>query len=209
MCEKGYDAERGTFTQYYGSTELDAAVLLIPEVGFLPPDDPRVVSTVETIQRELMSDGLVLRYTQHPPRLADRAGRRRRPDRRRGSVPGLQLLAGERAALIGRYDDAVALFEQLLALRNDVGLLAEEYDPRYWRQVGNFPQAFSHMPLIQSALNLEDHAGQHRRGGPPGAAGSLNFSAREQAPGQLGQVRAPRQDRRQRPGQAREMPHLC
>ena len=98
VCDKGYDAKRGTFTQYYGSTELDAAVLLIPEVGSCPPDDPRVVSTVETIQRELIKDGLVLRYTQRQSSSAGRPGRRGRPDRRRGSVPGLQLLARERAA---------------------------------------------------------------------------------------------------------------
>ena len=163
VCEKGYDAKRGTFTQYYGSSELDASVLLIPEVGFLPPDDPRVVSTVETIEKELTSDGLVLRYTQSAP--AD-------PEAQT-NVDGLTGSEGAFLAcsfwlvnalhLIGRYDDAAALFERLLTMRNDVGLLSEEYDPRYHRQVGNFPQAFSHMPLIQSALNLEQHAGHHCR----------------------------------------------
>jgi GH15 family glucan-1,4-alpha-glucosidase len=161
VCEKGYDSKRGTFTQYYGSTELDAAVLLIPEVGFLPPDDERVVSTVETLQRELMNGGLMLRYTQTASPSSQAA------------VDG--LTGGEGAFLacsfwlanalhmIGRLDEAEKLFERLLSLRNDVGLLAEEYDPRYGRQVGNFPQAFSHMPLIQTALNLEDHAGHHCR----------------------------------------------
>jgi GH15 family glucan-1,4-alpha-glucosidase len=163
VCEQGYDAKRGTFTQYYGSAELDAAVLLIPEVGFLPPSDPRVVSTVETIQRELMSGGLVLRYTQPPA-----AGPASPTE-----VDGLS--GGEGAFLacsfwlvnalhmIGRYDEAEKLFDRLLSLRNDLGLLSEEYDPRYARLVGNFPQAFSHMPLIQSALNLEEHAGHHCR----------------------------------------------
>ena len=173
VCEQGYDARRGTFTQYYGSTELDAAVLLIPEVGFLPPDDPRVVSTVEAIQRELVSGGLVLRYTQP----AARAG-----------GEGVDGLTGSEGAflacsfwlvnalhLIGRPDDAVQLFERLLSMRNDVGLLSEEYDPRYGRQVGNFPQAFSHVPLIQSALNLAEHAGHHRR--RPGAAKIAGESA--------------------------------
>jgi GH15 family glucan-1,4-alpha-glucosidase len=163
VCDKGYDAKRGTFTQYYGSAELDASVLLIPEVGFLPPDDPRVVSTVETIEKELTSDGLVLRYTQPPA--ADQEAQT--------NVDGLTGSEGAFLAcsfwlvnalhLIGRYDDADALFERLLSMRNDVGLLSEEYDPRYHRQVGNFPQAFSHMPLIQSALNLEQHAGHHCR----------------------------------------------
>jgi GH15 family glucan-1,4-alpha-glucosidase len=163
VCDKGYDAKRGTFTQYYGSAELDASVLLIPEVGFLPPDDPRVVSTVETIEKELTSDGLVLRYTQPPA--ADQEAQT--------NVDGLTGSEGAFLAcsfwlvnalhLTGRYDDADALFERLLSMRNDVGLLSEEYDPRYHRQVGNFPQAFSHMPLIQSALNLEQHAGHHCR----------------------------------------------
>jgi GH15 family glucan-1,4-alpha-glucosidase len=163
VCDQGYDAKRGTFTQYYGSTELDAAVLLIPEVGFLPPDDRRVLSTVRTIQRELVRDGLVLRYSQ--PAAAATGGQ--------ADVDGLQ--GGEGAFLacsfwlvnalhmIGEYDEAVELFERLLALRNDVGLLSEEYDPRYSRLVGNMPQAFSHMPLIQSALNLDSHAGHHCR----------------------------------------------
>jgi GH15 family glucan-1,4-alpha-glucosidase len=163
VCEQGYDAKRGTFTQYYGSTELDAAVLLIPEVGFLPPSDPRVVSTVETIQRELTSGGLVLRYTQ--PNVASPA--------LEAEVDGLTGAEGAFLAcsfwlvnalhLIDRDDEAEKLFDRLLSLRNDVGLLSEEYDPRYSRQVGNFPQAFSHMPLIQSALNLGDHARHHCR----------------------------------------------
>jgi GH15 family glucan-1,4-alpha-glucosidase len=163
VCDKGYDAKRGTFTQYYGSTELDAAVLLIPEVGFLPPDDPRVVSTVETIQRELMKDGLVLRYTQRqsgsPVGQADVDGL----TGGEGAFLACSFWLANALHLIGRHDESSALFERLLELRNDLGLLSEEYDPRYSRQVGNFPQAFSHMPLIQSALNLEDHDEQHRR----------------------------------------------
>ena len=176
VCEQGYDAERGTFTQYYGSTELDAAVLMIPEVGFLPPDDPRVVSTVRTIQRELVREGLVLRYTQ--PAVPAKAVPSAPSSAVAAAAATLNvdgLPGGEGAFLacsfwlvnalhlIGEYDEAVELFERLLALRNDVGLLSEEYDPRYNRLVGNFPQAFSHMPLIQSALNLEEHAGHHCR----------------------------------------------
>jgi GH15 family glucan-1,4-alpha-glucosidase len=163
ICDRGYDTARGTFTQYYGSTELDASVLLLIEVGFLPPDDPRVISTVRTIQRELVRDGLVLRYTQ-PPATA------------RGADQAVDGLPGSEGAflacsfwlvnalhLIDDFPAAVELFERLLALRNDVGLLSEEYDPRYGRQVGNTPQAFSHVPLIQAALNLHNHEGHHCR----------------------------------------------
>ena len=162
VCEKGYDPARGVFTQYYGSEELDAAVLLIPEVGFLPADDPRVISTVEVIQRELMAGGLLRRYG-----LPQSAG---------GEQSEVDGLAGSEGAflacsfwlvnalqMIGREDEAATLFGRLLALRNDVGLLSEEYDPRYRRQVGNTPQAFSHVPLIQAALNLDQHAGAHNR----------------------------------------------
>jgi len=159
VCEQGYNAARGAFTQYYGSTELDASVLLMLEVGFLPPDDARVISTVRTIKRELMRDGLVLRYTQPAKALTSGA---------RADVDGLPGAEGAFLAcsfwlvnalnLIGEYDEALAMFERLLALRSDVGLLSEEYDPRYGRQVGNTPQAFSHVPLIQAALNLEGHA---------------------------------------------------
>ena len=164
VCDEGYDSGRGVFTQYYGSAELDASVLLIPEVGFLPPDDPRVGSTVRVIKRELMRDGLVLRYTQ-PAKAVSAGGR--------ADVDGLPGAEGAFLAcsfwlvnalhLIGEYDEAVAIFERLLALRNDLGLLSEEYDPRYGRQVGNMPQAFSHVPLIQAALNLGEHAGHHCR----------------------------------------------
>jgi GH15 family glucan-1,4-alpha-glucosidase len=163
VCEKGYDAKRGTFTQYYGSAELDASVLLIPEVGFLPPDDPRMVSTVETIEKELTSDGLVLRYTQPPAADTDAQTNVDGLTGSEGAFLACSFWLVNALHMIGRYDDAAALFERLLSMRNDVGLLSEEYDPRYNRQVGNFPQAFSHMPLIQSALNLEQHAGHHCR----------------------------------------------
>ena len=150
VCEKGYDAERNTFTQSYGSKELDASLLLIPQMGFLPPDDKRVIGTIEAIQRELSTpDGFVLRY----PTAGDDAG-----------VDGLEGDEGaflacsfwlaDDLAMIGRVDEARRLFEKLLSLRNDLGLLAEEWDSRLQRQVGNFPQAFSHVPLIDTALRL-------------------------------------------------------
>ena len=150
VCEKGYDKERNTFTQSYGSKELDASLLLIPQMGFLPPDDKRVIGTIEAIQRELSTeDGFVLRY----PTAGEEAG-----------VDGLEGDEGaflacsfwlaDDLAMIGRVDEARTLFEKLLSLRNDLGLLAEEWDPRLQRQVGNFPQAFSHVPLIDTALRL-------------------------------------------------------
>ncbi|MEU3789631.1 glycoside hydrolase family 15 protein [Streptomyces fructofermentans] len=150
VCEKGYDPERNTFTQSYGSKELDASLLLIPQMGFLPPDDKRVIGTIEAIQRELSTpDGFILRY----PTAGENAG-----------VDGLEGDEGaflacsfwmaDDLAMIGRVDEARKLFERLLALRNDLGLLAEEWDPRLQRQVGNFPQAFSHVPLIDTALRL-------------------------------------------------------
>jgi GH15 family glucan-1,4-alpha-glucosidase len=168
VCEKGYDEKRGAFMQYYGSSQLDAAVLLIPEVGFLPPDDPRVVSTVRAVQRELMSDGLVRRYQlgeANPGQLS--------PDGLPGSEGAFLACSfwlANALQMIGQDDEATELFERLLSLRNDLGLLSEEYDPRYGRQVGNTPQAFSHVPLIQAALNLDRHAGAHSRSadaGPP------------------------------------------
>jgi GH15 family glucan-1,4-alpha-glucosidase len=171
ICDKGYSAERGAFTQYYGSRQLDAAVLLIPEVGFLPPDDPRVVSTVQAIQRELMTDGLVRRYE-----LAEAPGGEPSPDGLPGSEGAFLACSfwlANALQMIGRDDEAAELFERLLTLRNDVGLLSEEYDPRYQRQVGNTPQAFSHVPLIQAALNLDQHAGAHCRAAPRQAPGSV------------------------------------
>ena len=161
VCEKGYDAERGAFMQCYGSSQLDAAVLLIPEVGFLPPEDPRVVSTVRAVQRELMSDGLVRRYD-----LAAAGSGELSPDGLPGSEGAFLACSfwlANALDMIGQDGEAAELFERLLSLRNDLGLLSEEYDPRYGRQVGNTPQAFSHVPLIQAALNLDRHPGAHIR----------------------------------------------
>ncbi|MCQ8194820.1 glycoside hydrolase family 15 protein [Streptomyces rugosispiralis] len=148
VCEKGYDPERSTFTQSYGSTELDAATLLIPRVGFLPATDARVLGTIDAVRRELSEDGLIRRYTTD------------------GDVDGLPGSEGAFLAcsfwladalrLAGRHKDARTLFERLLALRNDVGLLAEEYDPATGRQLGNFPQAFSHIGLVGTALTLAE-----------------------------------------------------
>ncbi|MFI1096524.1 glycoside hydrolase family 15 protein [Streptomyces sp. NPDC020917] len=154
VCEKGYDRERNTFTQSYGSKELDASLLLIPQMGFLPPDDKRVIGTIEAIQRELSTeDGFVLRY---PTSSSDASG-----EQNLDGLPGdegaflaCSFWLADDLAMIGRVEEARRLFEKLLALRNDLGLLAEEWDPRRQRQVGNFPQAFSHVPLIDTALRL-------------------------------------------------------
>jgi GH15 family glucan-1,4-alpha-glucosidase len=144
----GYDADRGTFTQYYGSRELDAALLMVPLVGFLPADDARVRGTVSAIERELLQDDFVQRYTQVPGDTVDGlpAGE--------GAFLACTFWLADNYALQGRHDEAREVFERLLALRNDVGLLSEEYDPKAGRLVGNFPQAFSHVPLIDTARTL-------------------------------------------------------
>ena len=146
ICQRAWDPDRRTFTQYYGSTELDAAVLLIPIVGFLPGDDDRVTGTIDAVWRELGHDGFIARYSTAETD---------------DGLPGTegQFLACSfwlvsALALNGRRDEARTLFERLLALRNDLGLLAEEYDVPRARQVGNFPQAFSHLALIQAASLL-------------------------------------------------------
>ncbi|MPY64370.1 glycoside hydrolase family 15 protein, partial [Streptomyces spongiae] len=160
VCEQGFDPVRSTFTQAYGSPELDAALLLIPQTGFLPPDDPRVVGTIDAVRRELAADGLVLRYS---------AGRGPSPDGLagpEGAFLACSFWLADALFLIGREDEARELFERLLSLRNDVGLLAEEYDPVARRQLGNFPQAFTHVPLIRVAYELDRHATEHRRGVP-------------------------------------------
>ncbi|MFF9784201.1 glycoside hydrolase family 15 protein [Streptomyces nigrescens] len=152
VCEKSYDKERNTFTQSYGSRELDASLLLIPQMGFLPPDDKRVIGTIEAIQRELSTeDGFVLRY---PTSGADDLGVDGL-EGEEGAFLACSFWLADDLAMIGRVDEARKLFEKLLSLRNDLGLLAEEWDPKAQRQVGNFPQAFSHVALVDAALRLE------------------------------------------------------
>ena len=150
VLENGFDVELNSFTQSYGSKRLDASLLTIPLVGFLPADDPRMVGTVAAIERELVRDGLVYRYSQ---------------DRESSGVDGLPPGEGaflpctfwfaDNLALQGRMDEAEELFERLLALRSDLGLLAEEWDPETRRQLGNFPQAFTHVALVNTAFNLD------------------------------------------------------
>jgi GH15 family glucan-1,4-alpha-glucosidase len=150
VCRFGFSRELGSFVQYFGGKELDASLLMLPLVGFLPAQDPRMRGTVAAIEKNLMNDGLVARYDT------------------RTSVDGLPGNEGvflacsfwlvDNYVLQRRHKEACALFERLLTLRNDVGLLSEEYDPRERRQLGNFPQAFSHLALVNSAHNLTGKA---------------------------------------------------
>jgi len=151
VCRKGFDAERNCFVQSYGSENLDASLLLIPLVGFLPPADFRVQGTLKAIESGLLRDGFVLRYDT-------REGVDGLPPKE-GAFVACSFWLVDNYVLQGRYDDARALFVRLLALRNDVGLLAEEYDVYAGRQVGNFPQAFSHLALVNSAWNLTSALG--------------------------------------------------
>ena len=152
VCREGYDVERNTFVQYYGGEGLDASLLMIPLVGFLPASDPRVRGTVEAIERHLVTEGLVARYPTRPDVDGLPPGE--------GAFLACTFWLADNLALLGRHDDARRLFESLLELRNDVGLLSEQYDPSSHRLVGNFPQAFSHVGLINTARNLS------RPGGP-------------------------------------------
>ncbi|WP_405947110.1 glycoside hydrolase family 15 protein [Streptomyces prunicolor] len=148
VCEKGYDPVRNTFTQYYGSQELDAALLLIPRFGFLPPDDPRVVGTVDAVREALGHDGFVRRYDTAADTPVDGL------PGDEGAFLACSFWLVDALHLTGRTKEAKVLFERLVGLANDVGLLAEEYDPVAGRQLGNFPQAFSHIGLVSSALAL-------------------------------------------------------
>ncbi len=146
VCEHGYDRERGTFTQYYGSRELDASVLNIPLVGFLPGTDARVTGTIDAIVRELGRDGFVSRYSTAETDDGLPGGE--------GQFLACSFWLVSALAVNGRADQARALFERLLGLANDLGLLAEEYDVERGRQIGNFPQAFSHLTLIGAAMAI-------------------------------------------------------
>ncbi len=146
VCKNAFDPELNAFVQAYGSKLLDAGTLLIPLVGFLPPEDPRVRGTVEQIEKHLVDGGFVLRYDSNATDDGLPGGE--------GVFLACSFWLADNYVLAGRHDDALKLFERLLSLRNDVGLLSEEYDPGRKRQVGNFPQAFSHIALISTAFNL-------------------------------------------------------
>jgi len=158
VCREAFNVELNSFTQAYGSDELDASTLLIPLVGFLPADDPRVIGTIDAIQRDLTRDGFVERYKP----------------KERNDVDGLPGGEGvflpcsfwlvDALLMLGRDDEARELFEKLLGVSNDLGLLSEEYDPAAKRLLGNYPQAFTHVGLVNSAYNLSHHIGPaHQR----------------------------------------------
>jgi GH15 family glucan-1,4-alpha-glucosidase len=175
VCRYGYNPDVGAFMQAYGSKHLDASVMLIPLVGFLPPHDDRVRSTVDAIQRHLMRDGLIWRY-------GDESIRDGLPPGEGAFLPANFWLA-DNLYLLGRRKEADALFERLLSLRNDVGLLSEEYDSRSKRLIGNFPQALSHIALVNSAYQMlsEDFRLRHETGpaghSPPANAGASGAAA--------------------------------
>jgi GH15 family glucan-1,4-alpha-glucosidase len=150
VCAEGYDERRRTFTQYYGSQELDASTLNIPLVGFLPGTDERVTGTIDAISHELGRDGFVSRYST--------ANTDDGLPGDEGQFLACSFWLVSALAFNGRVDEARALFERLLALSNDLGLLAEEYDVKRKRQVGNFPQAFSHLTLVDAARSISDAA---------------------------------------------------
>ncbi|PMS18805.1 glucoamylase [Trinickia dabaoshanensis] len=163
VCTKGWNDERRTFTQVYGGDELDASLLLLPLVGFLPPDDPRIASTMAAIENDLMHDGFVSRYRTHKVDDGLPPGE--------GTFLACSFWMVDNLALQGRMDEAHAMYERLARLVNDVGLLSEEYDPQTQRFTGNFPQAFSHVALVHTGLNLMRHEESmaHATGHPAGA----------------------------------------
>jgi glucoamylase len=162
VCEQGWNDELGAFTQYYGGTELDASVLVMASVGFLPGTDPRFVSTVAAVERQLRTGPFVKRYqtAEHIDGLPPGEGH----------FLACSFWLVSALAQVGRVQEAQEVFEQLLDLRNDVGLLAEEYDPEAGRMTGNFPQAFSHLTLVEAAATLASVGA----GGSTGAARGTN-----------------------------------
>jgi GH15 family glucan-1,4-alpha-glucosidase len=154
VLEKGFRTDLNAFTQYYGSEHADASLLMLPALGFLAADDPRMLGTIALIRAQLETNGLLHRYPTSPSIDGLPPGE--------GSFLLCTFWLADTLALAGRYDEAEAIFERLLALRNDVGLLGEQYDPIARRQLGNFPQAFSHVGLINTAQNLRRQDGPSR-----------------------------------------------
>ena len=153
VCREGFNTQLNAFTQSYGSDELDASTLLIPLLGFLPAHDRRVIGTVEAIQRDLTRDGFVERYRSRDQNDVDGLSGGE------GTFLPCSFWLVDALVLMGRRDQAVELFEKLLGVQSDLGLLSEEYDPREQRLLGNFPQAFTHVGLVNSAFNISNHRG--------------------------------------------------
>ena len=176
VCEHGFDASRGSFVQAYGETQLDASLLLLPSLGFLPPDDPRIDATIRAVEEDLLVDGFVQRYK--PSELVDgQTGGE-------GAFLACSFWLVTARIITGRIDEARDLFERLLTIRNDVGLLAEEYDPKAGRQLGNFPQAFSHVSLVNAGHRLAQALSGHEPTHEPGGAkvsGAASRTAPEDA----------------------------
>jgi len=190
VCERGFDAKRNTFVQSYESPHLDASLLLIPQVGFLPVDDPRVLGTIDAIEHNLMVDGLVLRYSTATNVDALPAGE--------GAFLPCSFWLADCYVLAGRRQDGQALFERLVSLSNDVGLFSEEYDPRAKRMLGNFPQALTHMALVNTAylLSMAEHEtkGASAKGERPTAAAQSSAPAASVgAPGEPSDDKASKQ----------------
>jgi GH15 family glucan-1,4-alpha-glucosidase len=156
VCGQGFDADLNSFVQYYGGKHLDASILMMPLVGFLPPEDARVVGTVKAIETHLMENGFVGRYSQDPAVDGMPHGE--------GAFLPCSFWLADNYELQGRRAEAVQMFERLLEIRNDVGLLSEEYDPVARRQLGNFPQAFTHVGLVNTAFNLTHRSRQPSAG---------------------------------------------
>jgi len=168
VCNKGFDAKLNSFVQSYESAHVDASLLLIPQVGFLPPDDPRVLGTIAAVEKRLLIEGLVLRYSTEASVDSLPPGE--------GAFLPCSFWLADAYVLTGRRAEAEALFERLLALGNDVGLFAEEYDPHARRMLGNFPQALTHMALVNTARLLslpENQARQVAASGERAAAGPV------------------------------------
>jgi GH15 family glucan-1,4-alpha-glucosidase len=181
VCRQGFDASLNSFVQYYGDKHLDASLLMMPLVGFLPPDDPRIIGTVKAIETHLMENGFVGRYTQDPAVDGMPHGE--------GTFLPCSFWLADNYELQGRHSEAVRMFERLLDVRNDVGLLSEEYDPIAKRQLGNFPQAFSHVGLVNTAFNLTRPTSQAQ--------------SQDQNQGQ-GQAQSQDQGQNERPGRTSE-----
>ncbi len=183
ICANGFNEAKNSFVQYYGGDALDASLLLMPQVGFLPPDDPRVLGTIAAIERELMRDGFVLRYSTHETDDGLKG--------EEGAFLACSFWLADAYVLCGRHDDARALFDRLLTLRNDLGLLAEEYDPHAKRLLGNFPQGFSHIGLINTAHNLVEAEGPAQQRAQQTAPKETKKVATEGKQGLPGEAGAP------------------